>query len=318
MVYAIREHTFHLFVRLMILRDAILAFLEHAEIAKNQSLKTVINYRHYLRRFEQFAGTQTAIETIDLNTVAKFRLHLNRHEDKNGRTLSRKTQNYHLIALRAFFKYLTRQDYQVLAPEKIDLMKQEDREVSFLTREELETMLESIDTDQLTGLRNRALIEMLYSTGLRVSEIVSLNRDQVNLKTGEFMVRGKGRKTRIVFLSERARTWLEKYMNERKDLSPAIFINFKKRKNDAVSDKGTRLSTVSVETIVRSAARMAGLVKKVTPHTIRHTFATQLLFAGADIRSVQEMLGHASITTTQIYTHVTNQKLKEVHDKYHK
>lgn len=301
----------------MLLSDAITFFLEHVEIGKNQSLKTVKNYRHYLSRFATFAGDIQA-EEVDLPLINRFRLFLNRYEDKNGKALAKKTQNYHLISLRAFLKFLVKQDMKVLAPEKIELAKQEDREVSFLSREELENMFDTIDTQKPQGLRDRSVIEMLYSTGLRVSELASLNREQVNIDTGEFMVKGKGRKTRIVFLSTRAKEWLKKYLNTRKDNFKPVFINYAKRKTDDLSANQRRLSTVSIENVVRHYARLSGLVKKVTPHTLRHTFATQLLTEGADIRSVQEMLGHASISTTQIYTHITNKKLREIHEKYHK
>jgi site-specific recombinase XerD len=300
----------------MLLNDAISLFLDHVEIGKNQSLKTVKNYRHYLFRFSSFAGERNIV-SIDLPLIMKYRLFLNRLEDIHGKSLSKKTQNYHLIALRAFLKFLIKQDIPVLAPEKIELGKEEGREVSFLSREELECLFNTIDSSDPKGLRDRAIMEMLYSTGLRVSELASLNREQVNLERGEFMVRGKGRKTRIVFLSKRAIEWLKKYLITRSDNANAVFINHRRQK-DIMNDERMRLSTVSIEGIVRRYARLAGLVKKVTPHTIRHSFATQLLMEGADIRSVQEMLGHASISTTQIYTHITNNKLKEIHDRFHK
>jgi len=290
--------------------------LDHVEIGKNQSLKTVKNYRHYLFRFASFTGERDIV-SINLPLIMKYRLYLNRLEDAHGESLSKKTQNYHLIALRAFLKFLIKQDIPVLAPEKIELAKQEEREVSFLNREELESLFNTIDVGSSKGLRDRAIIEMLYSTGLRVSELASLNLDQVNVERGEFMVRGKGRKTRIVFLSTRAKEWLKRYLITRADNAQAVFINHRRQKDITEYEK-MRLSTVSIEEIVRKYARLAGLVKKVTPHTIRHSFATQLLMEGADIRSVQEMLGHASISTTQIYTNITNNKLKEVHDRFHK
>ncbi len=301
----------------MKLSDAITMFLEHVEIGKNQSLKTVKNYRHYLSRLETFAGPMEA-EDVGLPLVMKYRLHLNRLTDKNGKTLSKKTQNFHLIAFRAFLKFMIRQDYNVLAPDKIELGKEEQREVSFLNREELERIFDVIDIGTSAGLRDRSILETLYSTGLRVSELVSLNREQMNLDRGEFMIRGKGRKTRIVFLSKRATEWLQRYFKTRTDNASPAFLNFKPRKQNDFIGEEKRLTAVSIEVMVRRYARLAGLVKKVTPHTLRHSFATQLLMEGADIRSVQEMLGHASISTTQIYTHITNTKLKEIHDKYHK
>lgn len=301
----------------MNLSEAINSFLDYIEIGKNQSLMTIKNYRHYLSRFEQYIGSDVDVSDITLPLVTKYRLYLNRWEDATGNMLSKKTQNYHLIALRAFLKYLVRQDIPVMAPEKIELAKEGGREVSFLSREELERMFHAVDLSKPPGYRDRAILEMLYSTGLRVSELVALNRDNVNIERGEFMVRGKGRKTRIVFLSKRAVQWLSAYLDTRQDNISALFINLKKQKDEIGGNK-RRLTSVSIEEIVRRYARLAGIVKKVTPHTLRHTFATGLLMEGADIRSVQEMLGHASISTTQIYTHITNKKLKEVHEKYHK
>ena len=302
----------------MKLSNAIILFLEHVEIGKNQSLKTVKNYRHYLSRFSHFVGHEIEIDQIDLSIVTKYRMHLNRYVDSHGKSLSKKTQNYHLIALRAFLKYLSKHDFKTLAAEKIELGKEESREVSFLLRDELEQLFKSIDIGNSSGLRDRAIIETLYSTGLRVSELVSLNRSQINLERGEFMVRGKGRKIRIVFLSSRCTEWLKKYLATRGDVWEPVFINYKKQKKDMLDGEKRRLTAVSVEEIVRRYARLAGIIKKVTPHTLRHSFATGLLMEGADIRSVQELLGHASISTKQVYTHITNNKLKEIHDKYHK
>ncbi len=299
------------------LSQAISDFLDHAEIGKAQSMRTVRNYTHYLKRFEKFVG-DIDVEKIDLDLLGKYRLSLNRLEDSKGeQLLSRKTQNYHIIALRALLKFLIRKGHDVLAPEKVDLGKAEAREVSFLERDELEGLLDSIDVSTPAGLRDRTIVEMLYSTGLRVSEIASLDRDQVSLERGEFMIKGKGRKTRIVFISDRCREWLEKYLSSRSDPLDPLFVNLRAKDKDALSTKANRLSTVSIEAIVRKYARLSGLVKKVTPHTLRHTFATQLLMNGADIRSVQEMLGHADIATTQVYTHITNAKLREVHRKFH-
>ena len=245
---------------------------------------------------------------------------MNRYEDDRGRTLGVKTQNYHVIALRAFFKYLIKNDIPTLPPEKIDLQKIPERTIEYLTREELERLFQEVGSEGLMQLRNRAIIETLYSTGLRVSELVSLNRSQVDLKRKEFMVRGKGKKPRIVFLSERASEHIENYLNERKDNFEPLFINHgRARKGDDITlGEKRRLTRVSVEYIVRRTARKAGIIKKVTPHILRHSFATELLLNGADIRSVQEMLGHSSITTTQIYTHVTNKRLREIHEKFHK
>ncbi|PIS32074.1 hypothetical protein COT40_02005 [Candidatus Peregrinibacteria bacterium CG08_land_8_20_14_0_20_41_10] len=303
----------------MTLSELINRFLECCEVEKQQSVKTIENYHHYLKRFLDFAGNLQS-EQIDLELMRKFRIHLNRWKDKNGRTLSAKTQNYHLIALRAFLKYLAKNDFPSLTPEKIELGKQSARVVSFLTREELEKVFQIPDLSKLNGLRDRAILEMLYSTGLRVSELVGLNRKQVNLKAGEFLIKGKGGKTRVVFLSTRARDFLNTYFSRRMDNFEPLFLNHSRYAGiaDDLRGENRRLSTVSVEVMVKKTALLAGIIKKVTPHTLRHSFATELLREGADIRSVQEMLGHSSITTTQIYTHITNQRLKEIHKKYHR
>ncbi|MBN1258989.1 tyrosine-type recombinase/integrase [Candidatus Peregrinibacteria bacterium] len=302
----------------MKLSEATRHFLEYCEIEKNQSQKTLVNYAHYLERFMKFAG-DADIGAIDLEMIKKYRLHLNRLAP----ALAIKTQNYHVIALRAFLKYCVKRDWKTLEPEKIELSKIPQRAVEYLTREELEMLFRAVDTSKITGLRNRAILELLYSTGLRVSELAGLNRDQVNLERGEFQVRGKGQKTRIVFLSGRAKTWIQEYLAARNDTLGPLFLNHRRPragKADELDIKGERrrLTAYSIQEMVRTAAYMAGIVKKVTPHTLRHSFATELLINGADIRSVQEMLGHASITTTQIYTHITNRKLKEVHSKYHR
>ncbi len=293
-------------------------FLEYTEVERNQSLKTVENYRHYLQRFLSWYGDKSP-HTITLNDIHKYRLFLNRYEDDRGRTLGVKTQNYHVIALRAFFKYLIKNDIQTLPPEKIDLQKIPERTIEYLTREELERLFDGVGSDGLIALRNRAILETLYSTGLRVSELVGLNRSQVDLKRKEFMVRGKGKKPRIVFLSDRAALHIKAYLNARNDNFEPLFLNHgRSRKGDDITlGEKRRLTRVSIEYIVRKTARKAGIIKKVTPHVLRHSFATELLLNGADIRSVQELLGHSSITTTQIYTHVTNKRLREIHEKYH-
>lgn len=294
-------------------------FLEHCEIEKNQSLKTIDNYGRYLRRFFEFAG-DIEVEKIDLPLIQKYRLHLNRVSDEDGRTLSKKTQNYHIIALRAFLKYLIKNDIATLAPEKVELAKIPERTVEFLTREEVERLFNAIDPQSKNALRDITILETLYSTGLRVSELANLNRNQVDLKRREFMVRGKGRKPRIVFLSEKAAQRIEAYIKSRQDAFEPLFINMGRSRSSSDVTKGERrrLTTVSIEAIVRKYAMLAGITKKVSPHTIRHSFATDLLQNGADIRAVQEMLGHASITTTQIYTHLTNRRLREIHKKFHK
>ena len=305
----------------MKLSYAIRQFLEHCEIEKNQSRRTLISYAHYLERFLEFAD-DIAIEKIDLNLIKKYRLFLNRYEFRPNENLSIKTQNYHIIALRAFLKFCIKNDWKVLAPEKVDLAKIPDRTVEYLTREELERLFRAVNDGKQIGLRNRAILEMLYSTGLRISELTNLNRQNVDLERGEFSIRGKGKKVRIVFLSNRARQWLKEYLDSRDDNFDPLFLNHGRSRNKKKGDldlKGEhrRLTDYTIQEMVRTTTYKAGLTKHVTPHTLRHSFATELLLNGADIRSVQELLGHSSITTTQIYTHITNKKLKEVHQKYH-
>ncbi|MDA1060669.1 MAG: tyrosine-type recombinase/integrase [bacterium] len=301
---------------MMTLFQQIQKYLEFCEIAQNKSQKTLENYSHYLRRFKNFVGKEALPEDLDLKKIQEYRLYLNRHKDEKGKGLGKKTQNYHIIALRAFLKYLTKNDIETLSPEKIELSKIPTRSVEVISREELDRIFKAVDKVNKSGLRDIAILETLYSTGLRVSEMASLNRDQVDLKRREFMVRGKGSKPRIVFLSENAVEAINVYLKSRDDNFDPLFIN--NMKTDITDHEKRRLSTVSIEAIVRKYARKAGIIKKVTPHTLRHSYATELLINGADIRSVQEMLGHSSITTTQIYTHVTNKKLKEIHDKFHK
>jgi len=294
-------------------------FLVYCEI-QNKSVKTLENYAHYLDRFLCFFGKDLDTKELTLQKVQDYRIFLNRLEDDNGENLSIKTQNYHIIALRAFLKYLVKNDISSLAPEKIELSKIPERTVEVISREELERLFNAVDMTKNSGLRNIAILKMLYSTGLRVSELAGLNREQVDLKRREFMVRGKGKKPRIIFLSKDAAKIIESYISLRDDNFKPLFINSGKgqKKDDILNDEKRRLSTVSIEKIVRNCALKAGIIKKVTPHTLRHSFATELLINGADIRSVQEMLGHSSITTTQIYTHLSNNKLKEIHDKFHK
>ncbi len=242
--------------------------------------------------------------------------------DEKGKPLKRLTQNYHIIALRAFLKYLAKRDIKALAAEKVELGDAERKSIDFLEGEELERLLAAPNPADFIGLRDKAILETLFSTGLRVSELVGLNRDKVNLERGEFTVRGKGDKERLVFLSESAKFWLKKYLNSRGDNFKALFIS----KQDAESvnkaqkeleEKDTRLTARSVQRLIQKYAKKAGIVKKVTPHVMRHSFATDLLISGADIRSVQQMLGHSSITTTQVYTHITNQQLRDVYKAFH-
>lgn len=296
--------------------DYIRQFLEYCEVTQNKSKKTLENYTHYLKRFQDFLSEEIEPKALTMQKVQNYRIYLNRFLDDKGEGLGVKTQNYHMIALRAFLKYLTKNDVKTLAPEKIELGKIAKRSVEVLSREELDRLFAAVDQTRKNAARDRAILETLYSTGLRVSELASLNCSQVDLKRREFMVRGKGSKPRIVFLSEKAADFIRDYMKVRGDQLQPLFVN--NLKGDILDDERRRLSTVSVENMVRKYALKAGIIKKVTPHTLRHSYATELLINGADIRSVQEMLGHSSITTTQIYTHVTDKKLREIHDKFHR
>lgn len=298
-------------------------FLEYVEIEKGRSLKTVENYDRYLTRFIVF-GQISGPEDITEDVVRRFRLHLNRQiANADGDTLKKKTQNYYLIALRSFLKYLIKRDVKTLAPDKIELAKVSERSLDLITRRELDRILEgpvlegSTLEGTLRGLRDRAMLELFFSTGLRVSELCSLSRE-IDLSRNELTVRGKGDKVRIVFISDRAKSAVQDYLSKRVDMEGPLFVSH--AKNRASQDGKTvlrGLSTRSAERIVQKYAIKAGISKKVTPHVLRHSFATDLLQNGADIRSVQTLLGHADISTTQIYTHVSNERLKEVYKKYH-
>src|SRR3989338_2400303 len=298
----------------MTLKELHKQFLEYLEIERNRSLKTVENYDRYLKRFFNFAEVSDAND-IDDELVRKYRLYLNRLGENNGKALKKQTQGYHLIALRNFLKYLAKRGIKTLTADRIELGKTPSRQVEFLEGEELNRLLESASGKDLKNLRDRAILELLFSTGLRVSELCSLNRDSVNLKRDEFTVRGKGDKIRVVFLSETAKSALKNYLEKRTDVNEALFISHKPTTNNL--QLTTRLTPRSIQRMIKIYSAKAGITKKVTPHTIRHSYATDLLFAGADLRSVQALLGHSSITTTQIYTHVTDKALKEVHKKYH-
>ncbi len=291
-------------------------FLEHLEIEKNRSKKTLENYNHYLDRFFDITKITKPSQITD-EVVRRFRLQLNRQEEVGGKYLKRVTQNYHIIALRAFLKYLAKRDINTLPAEKIELGKQEDREVSFLEPEELQKLVSAPGGGTLVELRDRAILETLFSTGLRVSELCALNSDDVDLSRGEFSVRGKGRKVRVVFLSETAKLAIKTYLDKRSDVDEALFIRIPK--NESFGDReNLRLTPRSIQRIIKKYAVIAGIIgKKITPHIMRHSFATDLLRNGADIRSVQALLGHASVTTTQIYTHVTDKQLREIHKKFH-
>lgn len=304
----------------MTIKQLITDFLEDLEVAKNRSQRTIIAYAHYLGRFASFIENSLKInspETIDLEAVRQFRLFLSRFKDQEDQPLSIKTQGYHLIALRSFLKYLAKRDIFTLAPEKIDLPKFEPRAISFLETQELDDLLQAPKGITLADKRDKAILELLFSTGLRLSEIASLNREDINFDRGEMRMVGKGRKERIVFISHRAKMAISDYLAPRSDEDEALFIRHSLNALQVGDEDSLRLSVRGIERVVEKYAKIAGLTKKVSPHTLRHSFATDLLINGADIRSVQAMLGHASIQTTQVYTHITNQQLKEVYDAFH-
>lgn len=292
-------------------------FLEYLEIEQNRSQKTIANYDHYLTRLTDFAG-EIDIDEIDAELVRKWRLWLNRLGTNTSDELQKTTQNYHLIALRSFLKFCARRGIDALPADKIELARTKRPKVTFLNEEEMHRLLEQPDISAEAGLRDRAILELLFSSGLRVSELVGLNRDHINLKHREFMVRGKGQKDRPIFISEAAAGWVEKYLSKRKDNSPPLFTRIGGgRKIDQTGDY-LRLTARSIQRMVAKHAREAGITKHVSPHTLRHSFATDLLMNGADLRSVQAMLGHSNIATTQIYTHITDPHLKSVHEKFHR
>lgn len=306
----------------MTLPEAVTRYLEYLEVERNTSRLTIRNYRHYLNRFQSFVSASfpqtTTPEHISSEIVRAYRLHLSRWTDEKGTPIKRVTQNYHLIALRAMLRFLIRQDVQTLNPEKIELSKTESRSLKFLESEQVNRLLSQPEISTPQGLRDKAMMEVLFSTGLRVSELVKLNRDTINLDRKEFGVIGKGQRARVVFLSDDSCTWVRRYLDDRKDTAKPLFIRYSGRKNEEKGEESLRLSARSVERIVAAYARKARLPVNITPHGLRHSFATDLLFNGADLRAIQEMLGHKNISTTQIYTHVTNPQLKEIHSKFHR
>ncbi len=310
----------------MNIKEAILQFLEYSELDRNLSLKTVKMYSYYLNFFKDWLyklqGDEKKdinVEKIDEKTIRQFRLYLsNQYRNPHKGNLKKQTQNYFLVALRSFFRYLIKNKYKVMAPEMIELGKSRDRNIKFLLPEELEKLFKVVETKDLMGIRDRTILETLFSTGLRVSELVALNRDQLNLEKGEFGVIGKGGKARVVFLSNSAKDWISKYLEERDDSFRPLFIRYSgPRSKQGLTDENYRLSARSIERLINKYRKKAGILFRIGPHVLRHSFATDLLSHGADIRSVQEMLGHKNISTTQIYTHVTNPRLKEIHEKYH-
>jgi len=305
----------------MSLDSLITDFLEYLEIERGCSPLTIRGYKHYLTRFHTWLRENCSVtkpEDITLDMVRNYRLYLARLRNPNGTQLKHITQTYHIIALRAFLRYLlVQRDIPTLSPDKIELPKQRSRSVTFLNSEQVERLLNSPQISNIIGLRDKAMLETLFSTGLRVSELVKLNRDQLDLERKEFGVKGKGNKLRVVFLSDTAAQWVERYLRARKDSFKPLFIRYSGAVDAQRGGERMRLTARSIQKIVQKYARRAGLPIEVTPHTLRHSFATDLLMSGADIRSVQEMLGHESIRTTQVYTHVTNRHLKEVHKAFH-
>jgi len=287
-------------------------FLEYTEIERGRAVKTIVNYDHYLTRYFQQMKVKS-VSDITEESVREFRLWLNRQPGVGKDSMKRKTQNYYLIALRAFLKYLRKRGIDGLSPERIELAKVPERHLDLITEAELNRLLNSADGSDERGLRDKAILELLFSTGLRVSELCSLDRD-LDLSRDSFSIRGKGDKVRVVFLSDAAKDAIRAYLKARKDLDDALFVNVPRSR---VSKNVSRLTPRSIELMIKTYAAKAGITKKVTPHVMRHSFATDLLNNGADIRSVQQLLGHASITTTQIYTHVTDAHLREVHKKFH-
>jgi site-specific recombinase XerD len=295
-------------------------FLEYLQVERGSSPLTIRNYKHYLSRFMLWMeshGIREELKDINQDMVRSFRVYLSNLPDGQGSTLSRRTQGYHVIALRSFLKWLIRNDFTVMAPDKIDLPKVEERQVKFLTGEQVDRLLNAPSLDSIQGKRDKAILEVLFSTGLRVSELTKLDRDKVNLETREFGIIGKGGKARVVFLSSRATDWLVKYLNERSDHFRPLFIHHKGQSNPTTPDEKMRLTPRSVQRMIKKYSHKMKMPIEVTPHVMRHSFATDLLNAGADIRSVQEMLGHKNISTTQIYTHVTNRQLKDIHEAFH-
>lgn len=291
-------------------------FLEYLEIEQGRSQKTLANYDHYLTRLIDFGG-DIKVSDITPELIRKWRLWLNRLGTNTSDELGKTTLNYHLIALRSFLKFCAKREISALPADKIELAKTKRKQVTFLATDELERLFDQPPLDKLTGLRDRAILELLFSSGLRVSELVGLDRDHINLKRREFMVRGKGQKDRPIFISEAAAAWVQAYLSKREDNTKPLFVRYSGSKQVDRSGNYHRLTARSVQRLVARYALLAGITKHVSPHTLRHSFATDLLMNGADLRSVQAMLGHSNISTTQIYTHVTDPHLKKIHEQFH-
>jgi len=291
-------------------------FLEYLEIEQGRSQKTLQNYDHYLTRLLDYAG-DIEVRDIDAELIRKWRLWLNRLGTNTSDELQKSTTNYHLIALRSFLKFCAKRDIPCLPADKIELAKTKRKQVTFLNPEELARLFQEPDLDKINGLRDRAILELLFSSGLRVSELVGLDKDHINLKRREFMVRGKGQKDRPIFISQEAADWVQRYLDRREDNTKPLFVRYSGTKKVDLTGNFHRLTARSIQRMVARYALLAGITKHVSPHTLRHSFATDLLMNGADLRSVQAMLGHSNIATTQIYTHVTDPHLKAVHERFH-
>lgn len=303
------------------LAELLVDFLEYLELERNVSRLTIRNYKHYMERFLRFLGGELpSPSAITPEKIREYRLFLSRYVDPAGISLKRITQNYHLIALRSFLKFLIKRGIKVISPETIELGKAESRSIKFLEREAVERLLNMPEISKDEGLRDKAILELLCSTGLRVSELVGLNRDQINLERREFGIIGKGRRARVVFLSEKAAEWLDRYLKSRDDGWKPMFIRYSGKTPDEGDKTGEsrRLSARSVQRSVAKYVKKARLPVKITPHGLRHSFATDLLHSGADLRAIQELLGHKNVSTTQIYTHATNPQLREIHARFHR
>lgn len=292
-------------------------YIEHLEVEGGRSSKTAENYDRYLERFSEFAGSELTVDKITPELIRKYRLWLNRRTSDNGEHLATITQAYHLIALRGFLTYLSKRDIISLSPEKIELPKVARKQVTFLYYDEIQRLLDTVEGDDEQSLRDRAIIELLFSSGLRVSELANLNRDHINLKRREFMVRGKGQKDRPVFISQTAADRVNDYLAKRIDNLPPLLLSYSRNNIKSTTGDYRRLTPRSIQRMVAKYARLAGITKHVSPHTMRHSYATDLLMNGADLRSVQSMLGHSNISTTQVYTHVTDEHLRDVYEKFH-